>query len=122
MEQITLGQIAAGGGFIVALVLAFRQLKNWTIDAIKAAIKEELDDLKDSIKGLKNEIKKEDKEKTKNFIVARLAEIERGQEWSDIERQRFYEQYDHYTKDLSGNTYIKTAVENYEREGKIWRK
>lgn len=121
MESITLGQIAAGSGFLVALVLAYRQLKTWTVEAIKSTIKDELGDLKDSIKGLKTELKKEDKEKTKNFIVARLAEIERGQEWSDIERQRFYEQYDHYTKDLNGNTYIKTAVEQYEKEGKIWR-
>lgn len=121
MESITLGQIAAGGGFLVALVLAYRQLKTWTVEAIKSTIKDELGDLKDSIKGLKAELKKEDKEKTKNFIVARLSEIERGQEWSDIERQRFYEQYDHYTQDLNGNTYIKTAVEQYEKEGKIWR-
>ena len=64
---------------------------------------------------------KEDKEKTKNFLVARLNEIENGETWSEIERQRFYEQYDHYTNDLNGNTYIKKAVEVHEAEGKIWR-
>ena len=89
--------------------------------AIKAAVKEELGQLSSEIKELQNELRKEDKEKTKNFLVARLNEIENGETWSGIERQRFYEQYDHYTNDLNGNTYIKKAVEAHEKEGKIWR-
>lgn len=121
MENITLGQAAGWLAFIVALGISYTQIKKWTIAGIKAAIQEELGSLKKDIQGLSSEIKKEDKEKTKNFLVARLAEIERGETWSDIERQRFYEQFDHYTKDLNGNTYIKTAVDRYESEGKIWR-
>ena len=89
--------------------------------AIKGALKDELEEIKKDISDLHNEIRKEDKEKTKNFLVSMLADIERGVEWGDIERQRFYEQYDHYAEDLNGNTYIKTAVEQYEQNGKIWR-
>ncbi|MBP3265954.1 MAG: hypothetical protein J6L84_03285 [Clostridiales bacterium] len=121
MENITLGQIAAAAAFLVALGISFKKLKEWTIDAIKAAVKEELGQLSSEIKELQNELRKEDKEKTKNFLVARLNEIENGETWSEIERQRFYEQYDHYTNDLNGNTYIKKAVEAHEKEGKIWR-
>ena len=121
MENITLGQIAAAAAFLVASGISFKKLKAWTIDAIKAAVKEELGQLSSEIKELQNELRKEDKEKTKNFLVARLNEIENGETWSEIERQRFYEQYDHYTNDLNGNTYIKKAVEAHEKEGKIWR-
>lgn len=121
MENITIGQVAAAVAFLVALGVGFKTLKDWTVTAIKAAVKEELGQLSGEIKELRTELKKEDKEKTKNFLVARLNEIENGETWSDIERQRFYEQYDHYTNDLNGNTYIKTAVKKYEDAGSIWR-
>ena len=121
MENITLGQVLAGGAFLIALIGGWIQLKKWTTTAVKEILKDELKGIKDDIARLHSEIKKEDKEKTKNFLVSRLADAERGQEWSDIERQRFYEQYDHYSKDLNGNTYIKTATELLEQSGKIWR-
>lgn len=121
MENITIGQVAAAVAFFVALGIGFKTLKGWTIEAIKAAVKEELGQLSEEINDLRSELKKEDKEKTKNFLVARLNEIENGETWSDTERQRFYEQYDHYTNDLNGNTYIKKAVETHEAAGRIWR-
>lgn len=121
MENITLGQVTAAVAFLIALIGGWAQLKKWTTQAIKELLKDELKSIKDELTTLHSEIKKEDKEKTKNFLVSMLADIERGVEWGDIERQRFYEQYDHYAKDLNGNTYIKTAVEQYEQNGKIWR-
>lgn len=121
MENITLGQVVAGTAFLIALIGGWIQLKKWTTTAVKEILKDELKSIKDDISKLHNEIKKEDKEKTKNFLVSRLADIERGQEWTDIERQRFYEQYDHYSKDLNGNTYIETSVKHFEQTGKIWR-
>lgn len=121
MENITLGQVVAGTAFLIALIGGWIQLKKWTTTAVKEILKDELKGIKDDISKLHSEIKKEDKEKTKNFLVSRLADIERGQEWTDIERQRFYEQYDHYSKDLNGNTYIGTSVKHFEQTGKIWR-
>lgn len=121
MENITLGYAATTLAFIVGFGLSFTQIKKWTTQAIKDTMKEELGALKKDIAELSKEIKKEDKEKTKNFLVARLNEIENGEKWGDIERQRFFEQYDHYVDDLHGNTYIKKAVEQYEAQGKIWR-
>ena len=121
MENVTLGYLATGLAFIVGFGLSYTQIKKWTVQAIKGTLKDELEAIKSDISDLSAEIKKEDKEKTKNFLVSMLADIERGVEWGDIERQRFYEQYDHYSKDLNGNTYIKTAVEQYEQSGKIWR-
>lgn len=121
MENVTLGFLATGLAFVVGFGLSYTKIKEWTVQAIKKTLKDELEAIKSDIADLSAEIKKEDKEKTKNFLVSMLADIERGVEWGDIERQRFYEQYDHYAKDLNGNTYIKTAVEQYEQSGKIWR-
>jgi len=121
MENITLGQVAAAVAFLVALIVSYKKLKEWTTDAVKDAVKEELGQLSGEIKNLRDELEKEDKEKTKNFLVASLNEIENGEVWTEVKRQRFYEQYDHYVNDLHGNTYIKKAVEVHEKEGKIWR-
>lgn len=121
MENITLGQVVASTAFLIALIGGWVQLKKWTTTAIKEILKDELGTINEELKTLHAEIKKEDKEKTKNYLVSRLADAERGQEWSDIERQRFYEQYDHYRKDLNGNTYIETEVKHLEQTGKIWR-
>ena len=87
MENITLGQIAAAVAFLVAFVVGYKKLKEWTIDAIKAAVKEELGQLSGEINNLRAELEKEDKEKTKNFLVASLNEIENGEVWTDVKRR-----------------------------------
>ena len=68
---------------------------------------------------LKEEMKKIDMNSTKNFLVARINEIEQGQKLDSITMERFWEQYEHYTKDLDGNTYIKTRVEHLKKKKKI---
>lgn len=121
MDKITIGEVAAAVALLIALIGGGIKIKQWIQEGIRATLKDELGALKKDIESLQTELRKEDKEKTKNYLVACIADIERGQEWTAVERQRFYEQYDHYTIDLEGNTYIKTAVEQYEREHKIWR-
>ena len=121
MDKITIGEVAAAVALLIALIGGGIKIKQWIQEGIRATLKDELGALKKDIESLQTELRKEDKEKTKNYLVACIADIERGQEWTAVQRQRFYEQYDHYTNDLEGNTYIKTAVEQYEREHKIWR-
>ena len=121
MDKITIGEVAAAVALLIALIGGGIKIKQWIQEGIRATLKDELGALKKDIESLRTELHKEDKEKTKNYLVACIADIERGQEWTAVERQRFYEQYDHYTKDLEGNTYIKTAVEQYEHEHIIWR-
>ena len=42
----------------------------------------------------------------KNFLVTFLKSVEKGEVMDDVEIQRAYEVYDHYIKDLNGNSYI----------------
>lgn len=121
MNNITLEQAGAWLAFIVAILGGIKYLKNTLTDTIKESVKSEFDSVKKDIDGLQKELLKTDREKTKNYLVARLAEIEKGEKWSDVERQRFFEQYDHYRNDLNGNTYIERSVTQLEKEGKIWR-
>jgi zona occludens toxin (predicted ATPase) len=42
----------------------------------------------------------------RDFLVNFLADVENGVKMKDIQITRAYEAYDHYTKDLKGNSYI----------------
>jgi len=42
----------------------------------------------------------------KNYLVTFLKSKEKGEKIDEVEEQRAYEVYDHYIKDLKGNSYI----------------
>ena len=47
-----------------------------------------------------------DKNQCRNYLVDFLADIENGVAKDECQIERAYEIYDHYTKDLNGNSYI----------------
>lgn len=55
---------------------------------------------------INNKIDKLDKNQCMNFLVSFLADTEKGIEKDEAEIRRAYEVYDHYVKDLHGNSYI----------------
>ena len=68
---------------------------------------------------LKTEIKKVDESCSKNFLVQFLQRVEENEKIDEVEYERFYEVYDHYTNDLKLNSYIHRKVEKLEKEGKL---
>lgn len=42
----------------------------------------------------------------RNYLVDFLADVENGEKKDECQIERAYELYDHYTKDLGGNSYI----------------
>ena len=111
MENLTLGQLAADLGIIVAILGGFGLLYTKLKGALEKIITEQL-------KPISDQLNKVDTETTKNFLVRCIADIERGDEMSETEKERFYEQYEHYVS-LGGNTYIKAKVEKLIAEGKL---
>lgn len=61
-------------------------------------------------------IKQVDMENCKNFLVSFLSKVEMGQEVDEIEKERFWEQYEHYSSS-GGNGYIKKKVEVLCKKG-----
>lgn len=113
MESITLGQVAETlawivgiGGSVYAIYKAFKSTK----DSLSKLIVKELEPIKESLVKMDEKIDKVDMESCKNFLVRYLADIEQGKLPDEIERQRFWEQYDHYEK-AGGNSYIHQKVE-----------
>lgn len=110
MENITLEFVGEFVAFLVALVggLGYlnRTLKGW----LSKLIKEEFD-------SVNQRLDRVDMEACKNFLVRVIPDIEDGT-IDETEKQRFYEQYEHYLE-MGGNTYIKHKVEVLQKEEKI---
>lgn len=108
MGNITLNQIRDFFLWIIAFATA-----TWTI--VKAVSKA----IDKGFKPINDKIDKVDKNATMNYLVARLDEVDKGTKLDGVNRMRFYEEYEHYTKDLKGNTYIHDEFERLKREGKL---
>lgn len=83
------------GSFITAITAICTFLKKVINKAINkgfAPIYQKIDDL--------------DTNQCKNYLVTFLKSVEKGETMDDVEIQRAYEVYDHYIKDLKGNSYI----------------
>ena len=118
MEGITIGEIAVALAFIAAIIGSIGIISKTVKSAVSKAFSTEMKPTNDKIDELSKKIDNVDLNACKNFLVARLNEIDNGKPLDDIGEERFWEQYEHYTK-MGGNSYIKHKVEQLKTEGKI---
>ena len=121
IQDITLEEISIAILFIVGLIGGVNYLKNAIKDALQKLLEDQFKDVNKKLDDLQKNITKLDTQSTKNFLVRYLADIEREDNIFDTERQRFWEEYDHYTDDLGENSYIKEWVGKLKKDGKLWR-
>ena len=118
MENITLGQIAIGVAFIVGLITGvaylFNQVKKW----VSALLKEEFEGLNKKVDALKDQLHEVDLESCKNYLVTFLSYVDQGQPIDEIQKERFWEEYQHYEKQ-GGNSYIHRKVEQLKADKKL---
>lgn len=103
------------GGLIAGLTYLNKTLKKW----LTTVFKEQFGQIDKRFGEIENRLDKSDKEATKNYLVQFISTVKRGEIISETEKQRFYEQYEHYTEDLDGNSYIKSEVEALKSKGYI---
>ena len=118
MENITLGQIAAGIGILAAIIGGYKALSKNIREGIQKIVAECLKPITDSINMINVRLDKVDMEATKNFLVRCLSDVEKGETMTETETERFWEQYEHYVS-AGGNTYIKNKVEDLREQGRI---
>lgn len=118
MENITLGSAADFltwlAGIAGALLILIRVLKK----ILNKLFEEQMEQVGEEIRAISDKIDKVDMDSCKNLLVRCLADVERGEPMTETEKERFYEQYEHY-REHDGNSYIKQRVENLQREGKL---
>ena len=108
MENITLGQIQGIFIFIIALGGSVATLTK----SVSVAIKKGLQPINDKIEAV-------DRNSTMNYLVARIEDIDNGKKLEGVSKKRFVDEYEHYIKDLKGNTYIHDEYERLKKEGKL---
>lgn len=136
MEGITLGEVAVALAFIAALLTGGKYLINSIKSGVSNLLKDEFETLNKKLKAINERIDDLDKkvdavdtkldekinnvdmESCKNFLVLRLSSIERGDMMSEVELERFWEQYDYY-RSHDGNSYIRHKIEQLERDGRL---
>lgn len=118
MENITLEQIALAVAFIVGLAtgLAYMHkiIKTW----ISNSLKDQFSELNAKMDEMTKRIDKVDMDSCKNYLVNFLLDVDQAQEVDEIEKERFWEQYQHYEK-IGGNSYIHRKVEQLKADGKL---
>ncbi len=75
--------------------------------------------LKKTFEPINKKIDNIDLGQARNYLVDFLADIENGEKKDECQIERAYELYDHYTKDLGGNSYIHSKWEKNMRERKV---
>lgn len=136
MEGITLGEVAVALAFVVALLTGGKYIINSIKSGVSNLLRDEFEALNKKLKSINERIEGLDKkidavdnklddkinnvdmESCKNFLVVRMSAIERGDTMSEVELERFWEQYDYY-RNQGGNSYIRHKVEQLERDGKL---
>lgn len=121
IQNLTLEQVSAAILFIVALYGGVKYLKKEIKDFLNGLLDSKFKTTNDKIDDMANSLRTLDVQTTRNFLVRYLADIERGQYIYDAEREQFWNEYDHYIKELKENSFIKKWVERLEEEGKLER-
>lgn len=118
MTEITLGQIGLAITFLAGLIggisVLHGQLKKW----IAGSLQDQLDSINQKMDRLSKKIDDVDMETCKNFLVARLSEVGKDIPMDEIERERFWEEYEHY-KSKGGNSYVERKVEELKSLNKL---
>lgn len=118
MEKITIGQIVVAIGIITTLIGGIAYIKQSLDKVFKKLFESEFKPVNDKLDDLSEQVKRVDVNSCKNFLVRCLSDIENGQPTTETELERFWEQYEHYTK-AGGNSYIHRKVEQLKKEGKL---
>lgn len=125
LQKLTLEQLSIAIIFIGSLIAGIKYLKKELEDCLKDFLEKLLDkqfkDVNDKLDTMQSSLRTLDVQATKNFLVRYLADIERGEHIYDSEKQRFWEEYDHYIKDLGENSFIKEWVARLKEDGKLRR-
>lgn len=118
MKNLTVEQVGYFITYLVALITGIAFLTNKAKTWIAKSLKDEFVPINDKIDDLTEKVDAVDKNSCKNYIVRCLADFERDESISETEKERFWEQYEHY-QNIGGNSYVTRKVEGLKKEGKL---
>lgn len=121
IKNATLLDISIVVIFIVGLIKGVKYLKKTIKEFFQGLLNDQFEAMNKKLDDMQDTMTSIDTQSCKNFLVRYLADIDRGAFIYESERQRFWEEYDHYIKDLGENSFIKEWVAKLKEEGKLSR-
>ena len=116
--NINLADVGAWIAFLAALIGSCGAIFAAVQKVLKKLFATQTKDIQTRLDSQGEAIKRVDLENCKNFLVSFLSRCERGDKIDEIEKARFWEQYEHY-RELGGNAYIGNKVESLKKEEKL---
>lgn len=115
MEQLSIIiiSIATFLNGILTIFTFVEKAKKPVDKAVDNKFKEALEPINEKLDNVNADIKKLDKNQCMNFLVEFIEDSKNGIPKDDIQKKRASEVYDHYTKDLGGNSYIHDGWQKY---------
>lgn len=111
-----LGDIGAWIATVAAIISSCTGIYLYIKKALRTLFDAQTKDLQSRLDKQEAAINRVDMENCKNFLVSFLSKVDKGNEVDEIEKERFWEQYEHYSN-LGGNSYIKNKVEALCKKG-----
>lgn len=118
MGSITIQDLSVALSFFAGIIVSGGIIGKWMKSWLEKIFEKQMDTFKDEIEEITTRLDRVDIEACKNFLVRCLSDVERGEPMAETEKERFYEQYEHYVSS-GGNSYIKQKVEHLKQEGKL---
>lgn len=119
MEGITLGDISNVLVFIAGILTAGGTIAGFMSKRFGKMMKEELKPLNDKMDDLAEQVNQVDVDNTKNYLQQTISAIKDGAVLDTAAKERFYENYDHYTNELNLNSWVHSEVEDLKKAGKL---
>lgn len=118
IKDITFEQIAFAmtflAGFFGGIGYFYKNIKKWLEDIIG----KQFEPFQETMTNLDTKINLVDMESCKNYLVRCLGDFEHGNPLSEVEQERFWEEYRHYLE-IGGNSYIERRVEKLKADNKL---
>lgn len=121
MLQMTIGDLGAALTFIAGLIASVGAIVAFVSRRFSKAVQSQLKPLNDKVDGLTESVKQVDIDNCKNYLQQAISALDAGEKLDSAARQRFYENYDHYTNELHLNSWVHKEVERLEKENKLQR-
>ena len=116
MDKITLADFGTWIAILSGLIASCSGIYVYIKKALKSLFDAQTKELQSRLDRQEQAINRVDLENCKNFLVSFLSRVDKEQEVDEIEKERFWEQYEHYSS-LGGNSYIKNKVEALCKKG-----
>lgn len=119
MGSVTLGDISNVLIFIAGILASSGSIAMFFSKRFGKMMSEQLKPTNDKIDALSKQVNQVDIDNTKNYLQQTISAIDAGVKLDTAGRERFYENYDHYTNELNLNSWVHKEVDRLEKEGKL---